>query len=156
MKYRSLTIEELQELEKEFVNFLILNGIEANDWEKIKKDNLSHANELIDMFSDAVFERIMKRIEYLEYREPKEIKTFQCLSDRLVLVGMTAANIDADFTDSVYMQKAIQNPPESLKVYTIKKKYSKERELELFDMIQAGCTISDAVIFKSLCLALVK
>jgi hypothetical protein len=133
-----------------------LNGIEAKDWEKIKNENISQASEWIDMFSDAVFERIMKKVEYLEYREPKEIKTFQCLADKLVLVGMTAGNIDADFTDSLYLQKAIQNPPESLKVYTSEKKYSNERELELFSMIQAGCTISDGKIFKSLCLALIK
>ena len=37
-KYRRLTIEELQNLEKEFISFLVVNGIPSEDWEQIKKD----------------------------------------------------------------------------------------------------------------------
>lgn len=36
MKYRRLTAEELSGLEKEFVHYLIINGIDAQEWEKLK------------------------------------------------------------------------------------------------------------------------
>ena len=36
-KYRLLTQDELNELEHEFINYLVLNGITAEDWEDIKK-----------------------------------------------------------------------------------------------------------------------
>ena len=50
-KYRLLTLEELQELEKEFVEYLVLNGITADDWEKIKKENPSSARHIIELLN---------------------------------------------------------------------------------------------------------
>ena len=154
-KYRSLSLEELHALEKEFVEYLILNGIIADDWEKLKKDDRDKADQIIDLFSDVVFESIFRKVEFLEFRKAKELRTYQCLADKLILVGMKADPLsDTDFTDPAYIQKASQAPPDSLKVYTIEKPYSKERELELFEMTEAGCMISDGRTFKILCLAL--
>ena len=45
-KYRRLTLEELEELQKEFVDFLVINGITAEDWVKLK-DNEVDKSELI-------------------------------------------------------------------------------------------------------------
>lgn len=155
VKYRRLTFDELKELEKEFVEYLVLNGIVAEDWERMKKEEKEKAEKIIDLFSDVIFESILRKVEYLEFREAKEIKTFQCLNDRLVLVGLSAhSQNDADFTSSSYIQKAIQSPPETLKIYTKEKTYSKSREMELFEMTEAGATISDGHLFKTLCLAL--
>jgi len=46
------------------------------------------------------------------------------------------------------------NPPEGLKVFTIEKEYTVQREIELFRMTESGCTISDGKLFKTLCLSL--
>jgi hypothetical protein len=154
-KYRPLSLDELKELEKEFIEFLVLNGITAEDWERIKKEDTAKANHIIDLFSDVVFESIMRKIQFLELRREKQIQTFQCLPDRLVLVGLTAINDNAiDFTNPGYIEEAVSNPPERLHVFTSERIYSKERELELFEMTEAGCTISDGKLFKTLCLAL--
>lgn len=154
-KYRSLSLKELEALEKDFIEYLILNGIAADDWEKLKKEDPSKAEHVIDLFSDVVFESIFRKVEFLEYREAKEIKTFQCLAEKLVLVGMKAdSHSEADFTDPDFIHKAAQAPPDALKIYTSEKPYSKERELELFEMTETGCFISDGKIFKTLCLAL--
>ena len=59
MKFRRLTNEELQELEKEFVQFLVSNTVTADDWEKIKEDNPERAEGLIEIFSDIVFEKVI-------------------------------------------------------------------------------------------------
>jgi len=48
----------------------------------------------------------------------------------------------------------MKTPPTSLSVYTTSKPYSKVRELELFDMLQAGCELTDDKMFKALCLVL--
>lgn len=154
-KYRLLSLQELQELEKEFINFLILNGIDAHDWLRIKNEDIASAENMIEQFSDMVFERIMSKVDFLEFREEKEIKIFQCLRDKMVLVAMIAPSSDeVNFTDSAFIQTAAQNPPGSLKVYTLVKPYSKQREVELFEMINSGCTITDGKLFKTLCLSL--
>jgi hypothetical protein len=154
-KYRYLSLEELQELEKEFVEYLVLNGITADDWEKLKAEDPEKADKVIELFSDVVFESILRKVEYLEYRTPHEVRTFQCLPDRLVVVGMKAENDpEIDFTDSGFIQSAMENPPYSLRVYTTEKHYEKPRELALFEMTEAGCIISDGRLFKTLCLSL--
>lgn len=153
-EYRPLTLQELNELEKEFVEYLILNGITADDWVKIKEEEPEHAERIIDLFSDVVFESILRKVEYMEFREKKEVRTYQCLPDKLVVVGMKAENSEADFTDPHYIQKAMQAPPDCLKIYTSEKQYQDPRELEIFRLTEAGCVISDGKLFKTLCLAL--
>ena len=154
-KYRLLTLEELQELEKEFVEYLVLNGITADDWEKIKKENPSSARHIIEFFSDVVFESIMRKVKYLELRTAHEVKVFQCLESKLVLVAMqSTVDPDIDFTNTAYIKNAMNNPPPGLKVYTSEKTYGKVREIEIFEMIRAGALITGDQLFKSLCLAL--
>ncbi len=153
--YRLLSLEELQEMENEFVNYLVVNGIAAEDWERMKNIEPAKAERLIELFSDMVFETIMRSVQFLEYREKKELITFQCLGDKLVLVGMKAEeDTDADFTSQEYIKKAMVSPPDGLKVYTSEKKYQKKREIELFEMTQRGCFITEGNLFKTLCLAL--
>ncbi|HHH49470.1 MAG TPA: hypothetical protein ENK52_00660 [Saprospiraceae bacterium] len=83
------------------------------------------------------------------------IHTFQCLEEKIILVGMQAdENSSADFLDQSYIQTALANPPDDIRVYTTEKKYNKERSRELFDMISNGCVISDGKLFKTLCLVL--
>jgi hypothetical protein len=153
--YRLLTIEELTELEKEFVEYLVLNGITAEDWVKMKEQDKAGAEQIIELFSDVVFEGIMRKVNYLEYRAENFVHAFQCLSDKLVLVAMESEDdTTVNFLDPSFIEAATINPPEKLVVRTTSKTYSKTRERELFDMIQAGCTISDGGLFKALCLKL--
>lgn len=155
MKYRKLTINELQELEDEFVKYLVINSITADDWVKIKENEPEKAERLIELFSDSVFERILRNINFLDYRGKKELYTYQCLQDKMILVGMTAeAGSEADFSDPGFLKKAADRAPKDVKIFTTEKIYSGNRETELFDMLQKGCEISDGTLFKNLCLAL--
>ncbi len=153
-KYRELTSEELKELEKEFVDYLIVNGITADDWVKLKEDDKEKANDIITLFSDVVFEGVMRKVQFLEFVSASEIRTFQCLEQKMVLVGMTTDNPNHDFTDKDFIAQASSQPPQGIKVYTSEKAYNQSREAELFDMIQNGCYISDGKLFKVLSMSL--
>lgn len=153
--YRLLTLEELTELEKEFIEYLVLNGITAEDWVKMKEEDTEGAERIIELFSDVVFEGILRKIAYLEYRAENFVHAFQCLPEKLVLVAMESEDEEnVNFLDPVFIEAATIDPPDTLVVRTTSKHYSKTRELELFDMIQAGCMISDGGLFKVLCLKL--
>ena len=39
MKYRYLTDQELQILEKDFVQFLVANGIDNDEWVRVNKES---------------------------------------------------------------------------------------------------------------------
>lgn len=154
-KYRLLTHEELIELEKEFIDFLILNSIDASDWMKIKNEEPEKATRFIHLFSDIVFEKIMRETQFLELKGESELKAFQCLQDKFIVVGLNASKIkDANLKDNEFIKRAIQNPPSNLEVYTTEIPYKSSREEELFKMTERGFQISDGKLFKTLCLAL--
>ena len=147
VKYRKLSQNELKEFEKEFINFLVVNSITADEWVEIKANQKDKAEGIIDKFSDVIFESILRKANYLEFVSPKSIKCFQCLADEIVLVG-----VDAPKESNLDFTKQINSNFDNLEVYTSTKKYKKQRELEIFDLIKAGAQISDGELFKKLCL----
>ncbi len=154
-KYRLLLSDELNNLEKEFIEFLVMNGITADQWVKIKEEEKEVAEDMLVLFSDVVFEGVLRKVKFLEIISKSDVKTFQCLDKKIVLVGMSSdESVSVDFTDTEFIQKCMSIPPKGVKVYTTEKTYSNIREMELFGMIQAGCAISDGALFKSLSRAL--
>jgi hypothetical protein len=154
MKYRVLTLAELAELEKEFVDYLVVNGIIADDWAKMKVEEADSATQIIELFSDLVFEGVMRNVKFLDVVTPKSIKTFQCLNDKMVLVGLDAEQGSSiDFT-SQSLSEIEKIAAGQLSVYTSEKNYTKIREQELFGLTEKGASISDGTYFKSICLLL--
>lgn len=154
MKYRRLTNEELTSLEKEFVEFLVANTITANDWIKLKNENLEHANHLIDMFSDIVMEKVLQNIKYLEYRDTKSLMVFECQKEQIVLIGLTVSDaIDVDLTNQSSIQKLVSEnklDDNTISIFKTIKPYQKIREIEIFEMTQNHCFISDGALFYTL------
>ncbi len=150
-KYRLLSIDEL----KEFINYLILAGIVAADWVEMKKNDPGKAAKIVDLFSDVVFEKIMRQTNYIQWRGEKELRVAQCLKDKFVIVGIDASKIqNANFKDSAYLNNAMQDPPSNLKVYTTEIPYEIPREEEIFRMTEGGYQISDGKLYKTLCMVL--
>ena len=137
--YRRLTKEELEPLEQEFVEFLVVNGITADDWVKLKEEESEKANKMIDLFSEVVFEGIFRKAQFLEIRTKQFVHAYQCLTDKIVLVGAEVTDPAANVAD--------------LNIFMTEKPYGAKREHELFEMTQKGCSISDGELFKSLSLA---
>ena len=156
MKYRRLTIEELEELENEFVRFLAANTVTSEDWVQLKTTSPEKANQLIDIFSDIVFEKVIQKINYLEHRSPKDLKLFECLEDKIKLIGIKVSDVESfDFTkkqkaEEMFYQFRVA-PKGSIKMYSAEKGYkNSDRSQELFKMMQDGCLISDGKLYKTM------
>lgn len=155
MKYRRLDNDELRELEDSFVRFLASHQLTAEDWQRLKTDQPERVDTLIEQFSDLVFERVLNEIEYLEFKSPKDIQTFHCEPDRIQLLGIRVEGISTiNFTDNEQpeiMLGQLLRSGAKLKMYQGEKPYKKERNLELFEMMESGCKISkDGALFKAL------
>jgi hypothetical protein len=150
MKYRRLSETELNQLEKQFVNFLVANTITGSDWANIKKERPAYADKLVDIFSDMAFEASLKNLEYLKFREPKDMKIFHCGKETITLMGLCAdEKTNIDFTQEIDIKQVMLNT-EGLSIYRNEKKYSPSREQELFKMMESGCRISDNYLFNLL------
>lgn len=149
-KYRLLTKDELESLETDFVNYLVLNGITKNMWQALKEDEKEKSEEIVDLFSDVVFEKILRGINYLDLYAPQSIKSFKCDDETIYLIGMDTKDRAYDFSTPEGIARAQDHPPQDLEIYTTSKKYHQDRQAELFRMIESGCVISDGKLYKSL------
>lgn len=154
MKYRRLTSEELEELEQDFIRFLASNSITGEDWISMKKNSPDKSNELIDLFSDLIFERTLKKVEHLEFKTPNDIKLFHCMEDKIVMIGLfIEGHSGIDFTQPTAPDKMLEqlrNSNAQLKLYQAEKQFSGQREMELFEMMENGCLISKGELFYTL------
>ena len=156
-KYRLLTDEELEHLEKEFIDFLVLNGITAEDWVKIKEENISDAAKIIESFSDAIMEGALRKTQYLEKVDKHRIASIHFQENQMVMAAMEAPmGSIADFTNPEFIKKATVDPPSYLKAFTTSEPYNFTRERELFQFTERGWLVSDGKLYKTLAIAAVK
>jgi hypothetical protein len=155
-KYRRLSLQELESMEKEFVHFLALHGIDGPEWVKVKASDTEQVDSLVEQFSDAVFEGILRKVEYLEVRSPQDIKAFHCEEEKISLLGL---KIDGDgelnfesLKSPEALAKILQESDAKLQMYSAEKAYKdSDRNAELFRMMQAGASISkDGQMYKLL------
>jgi hypothetical protein len=150
MLFKRLSESELKELEKEFIDFLVLNGIVADDWVALKDAKPQNASKMIDSFSDVVYASMMRNVKYLEHINPKEIMCFYCQPEQIVLVGIETTNAELDFTTMKDFSN-ISKISQDIQVFTTTKKYKKSREEEVFSLIENGAQISENELFNAIC-----
>jgi hypothetical protein len=148
MKYKRLTPEELKALEPEFVHFLAAAQITGADWEKMKKNELSKAEELIEVFSDMVYEKVLSKIRFLEYREQKTLNIFNCTEEQITLIGLRVNEHSAlDLTADNVFEQWNENNSNAVSIIKTERPYQKERGIEIFELLQSGCLITDERLF---------
>lgn len=144
IKYRRLTDEELEEMRDEFIQFLVANGIDAKDWEKMKGKHEKEADSWINAFSTTVLQKILEKIEYLEHRTPTHLKLFRCAKEAMELIALSSQNFD--FT----VVNELPRDLSGIEICKAQKKYNSDRELELFQMTEQGCKVVDGNLFLEL------
>ena len=148
MKYKRLTSEELQTLEQEFIHFLAAAQITGTDWENMKKNKQETAEELLDAFSDVVYEKVLGNINFLEYRDEKTLNIFKFEKDKISLVGLRVKeNSLIDLTRPDMFSELNDENFAAVKVIKTERGYNNTKEVEVFDLIQNGCVITDEKLF---------
>ncbi len=145
-KYRTLTTEELQGLKKEFINYLIVNGIDADEWKKIQSTDPSNATEITELFSDVVFEKVMRQTQYLRHTTTDSITCFHYQKETAVMIGIKSSSgsiaLDESLSDNLLNGV--------YELITGNKAYTLPREVELYAMTLKGAAISDGSLYKEL------
>ena len=151
MKFRRLTNEELQPLEKKFIQFLVANTITGDDWAKMKERRPEQAMGLVDIFSDLMFHESLIKVQYLKQATPNELRIFYFNTDNIELLSLIVnENAAIDFTNDEEWLKKLQITEGGISFYKTEKKYSDSREVEIFKMIENGCRISDSYLYDTL------
>lgn len=144
-KYRLLFKEELEELEPEFIQYLSANGIDADKWESIKKNDKKETEAHIATFSDIVLQKALEKISYLEYRTEKDVKVFHFDKEEASFIGLKSETINLEKLD-------LSNKKQLKEIDLSKatKKYDSSREAEVFDLLNKGCSVSEGALYYQL------
>ncbi len=139
VKYRALSPEELQLMEKEFVDFLVVNGITAAEWTSIKEKDKSKAVKFTELFSDVVFEKMMRKTSHVTKRMGTILMSFHFEEEHATMILVENWQVAKPLSELVEQDLRGQK----LQLSTQSKSYQKVREVELFQLIQGGAIVSD-------------
>lgn len=131
-------------MEKEFIQFLAVAGIEARDWEDFKTKNPDFCQEKLDEFSDVVIGSVMRQAKYAEYRSAKDWMFFKFEEDEILLTMLHSEDIN------LLEIKLNEAHLASIDIHKTSKPYSMEKEDEVFKMMQQGCVITDGKLYESI------
>jgi len=146
MKYRALHIDELQEMESEFIQFLALLSITGPDWERMKTADPLRVQQIIEDFSETFFDRVLQRVQYLEHRSKNTLRTFYFDDEKAFMLGLVVdGSEDIDFTQNMpaeEMLAMVQSGNARVGLQQAEKQYQKSREEEIFLLLEGGAKIS--------------
>jgi len=151
MRYAQLTKEQFEELNEEFALFLATQKIDAKEWEGIKENKPEIAEEELNLFSDLVWEKVLGNSKYLEHFSKDTINLFKCNDTEILRIVVKSSIDDFDFTNNATFEWFLDNSQDkSLEYLRGAKKYSKERNDEIFDLIQQGSVVCKGELYEAI------
>lgn len=152
MKYRRLKPEELEPLTEEFIQFLAANTITGEDWAKTKAEKPEEAEKIVSLFSDIVWEKSLEKIHYLEHRDERYLKVFHFGEKEVTMIGFS---VNADNAPSLLAEDTftrlgsgdLKFSELNAAFYKSAKIYEKDRQVVMFEMMEAGCQPCDEAYY---------
>lgn len=149
MKYERLTREQLEELHEEFATFLASQQITRDEWENIKREKPSVAEEELDLFSDLVWEGVFTKVEFLEHFSPQHIFLFHFDTDTIDLIGIKVNNQAVDLQTTEGYQWLKQNLlNDDVDIYASEKPITADRNKDIFALIKQGANITQGKLYQ--------
>ncbi|WP_054850642.1 DUF6495 family protein [Olleya sp. ITB9] len=148
MKYSRLTKEQFEELHQEFINFLATQSITAEEWATIKTKQPEVAEQELDVFSDLVWEGVLKSVKYVEQISAQNIHLFSFKEDHMHVIGIKIDGpIDVTTKDGFnWLRENLMD--ETVTFTQGKKDYSKDKNLDKFKLIQSGSAITKGELYE--------
>ncbi len=147
MKYRQLTKEQLESLHEEFAQFLASQEIDAKEWSKIKETNSQLVEEELNLFSDMVWDRVLTNTKFVNHVSKKVLNLFKCDEFQMTRIVLQLKD-SKDFNDQEDLKWVMENlKHDSIEILAGSKKYSIERNLEIFRILESGAEISHGELY---------
>ena len=149
MKYTRLSKEQFEELHQEFINFLATQSITGDEWADIKTNTPEVAEQELDVFSDLVWEGVLKQVKYLEHLSPQQMHLFNLKDNEMQLIAIKLKIDTVDLTTTEGYEWFRNNLlSDDVKFLTANKAYSEDKALDKFKLIQQGGVITKGELYK--------
>ena len=148
MKYRQLTKEQFESLHEEFSQFLATQSIDAKEWNQIKKSKPQVAEDEMNIFSDVVWDDVLTKTAYIEHFSKTSVNLFKCDANEIHRIAIKIT-WDINLLEQQGFEWLMKNPMDnSIEIFKGSKPYKEERNIEIFDLIEKGSSISKGEIFE--------
>jgi hypothetical protein len=142
MKFRRLKAEELDSLEEDFIQFLASNTVTADDWKSMQNNDPEKADEMIDVFSDVVWEKILGNIKFMQHRFPQELRVYKFDENEASAIVLRFKSDGIDLTDNDDVQGIASGKIDLTKfspeVLHGTRPYRSNRKQEIFVLMEQG------------------
>lgn len=156
IKFRRLSLEELNEVRDQFVKFLAVNGLDAGTWQRLKEREPSAADALILQFSQIVFTGVIEKIRYLTHKKPNDLRTYKTDGERIYMRGILLdGSTSVDFTKDEFtpaeMFQRLKAEEVTPKLYAAERAYlTIGRDQDIFLLMEEGALIDDGELYQTL------
>ena len=150
MKYRMLTIEEMEIFDEDFKHFAVANGVSTEEWAEMNKSNTELATKLVGLFSDTVLQKVYENLKFIEHRSPSSCLVFKLNETEIDLISLNAKSDKVDLSTVESIHEALVNQSKELSIFKSTKAYSKAREEEIHEMLSQGCVNSSEAFWMML------
>jgi hypothetical protein len=143
MKYRMLKTDELTQLEEDLKAFLIVNGVHAEEWERLNREQPERAVELVGLFSDTVLQKVYEKIRFAEFRSEDSCIVFRLGDDKISLISFNKREgtpIDLSTPEGIH--EALARNFDGLTFFRSERSYTQPREMEVHQLLEQGCFVS--------------
>ncbi|WP_281979816.1 DUF6495 family protein [Tenacibaculum mesophilum] len=148
MKYRQLTKEQFEGLHEEFARFLASQNIDKKEWDELKKEKPHVAEDEMNVFSDVVWDDVLTKTEYLEHFSPNLVNLFKCEEKEMHRI-VIKIDKEVNVLEQEGFEWLLKNPnDEAIEFLRGSKAYQEERNVEIFDLIEKGSTISKGELYE--------
>lgn len=149
MKYRQLSTEQLNEMHEEFAVFLASQKIDSDKWQEIKDTKPEIVEEEINLFSDLVWEKVIGKINYLTHFTGESLNLFRFDTELIHRIVIKSDKKNFDFSNNEDYKWFVNNSKDStFNYFKGQKNYFKERNVEIFDLIEKGCTMDKGDLYE--------
>ena len=151
MKYRQLTKEQFEALHEEFAIFLASQKIDVKEWKTLKTEKPEVAEEEMNIFSDVVWDDVLTKTEFVEHFSKSSINLFKCQKTLIERIMEKTTNPSVDFLTKKGIEwLSVNAGDDSLEYFYAHKDYSKERNVEIFDLVEKGGIMTKGHLFNSI------
>jgi len=148
MKYRQLTKEQFEGLHQEFAKFLATQSIDVKEWNQIKKEKPTIADQELNIFSDIVWDDVLSKTKYVAHFSKTSANLFKCDKNEIHRIAIKI-NWDINLLEQDGFEWLMKNPMDnSVDIFRGSKSYRSDRNKEIFDLIEKGSSISKGEIFE--------
>lgn len=143
--YRTLTYQEFDILQDDFVQFLYQEGFSRFEFRILQEEYSEFAIDLLNRYSDLAFEKVMRDVLYLEYKDKNQLIVFFCAQDHFDIFGLRTLSSNLSHLDETELSDCIKNKElGTFKTFHKKMPYKTKREYEIFDLIECGHQVVSA------------